>query len=451
MQLGPGQSGGQQSGRLGAGPTPGDKLRQHRVVVHPDHRAGQHARVEPQAGPGKGTELGGHPGDREPVQGAGGRPPARRGILGAEAYLDRVPAAGRQLRRQRLALGDAQLQPDQVQPGAQLGHRVLHLEPGVHLEEEELPARGEQELHRAGTQVVDRPPGGHCRLVQRRTHLLGHDRRRLFDDLLMAALDRALPVAERDHPAVGVAEDLHLDVPAALDVPLDEDRAVAERGGRLAARRSDGLGEPGVVPDDPHPAAAATGGRLDQHGKVGDLVGCGPARQHRHTRVGQQRLGRELVAHRGDHLGRRPDPGQPRVGHRRGELGVLGQEPVARVDGVRAAAAGRVQDQIDPQVRLGGRVTRQPDRLVGLGDERRVDVGVRMHGDRLHTECAAGREDPAGDLPRLATRSRVIMFAQPLHPEDAEAVGALHRSVVDRRQAEPEDGAGVPGSITPSS
>ena len=38
-------------------------------------------------------------------------------------------------RRERVAFGDAELQFDQVEPGDQLGDRMLDLEAGVHLEE----------------------------------------------------------------------------------------------------------------------------------------------------------------------------------------------------------------------------------------------------------------------------------------------------------------------------
>jgi hypothetical protein len=40
--------------------------------------------------------------------------------------------------RQRLAGGDRELQGDKVEPGHLLGDGVLHLQPGVHLEEEVL-------------------------------------------------------------------------------------------------------------------------------------------------------------------------------------------------------------------------------------------------------------------------------------------------------------------------
>jgi hypothetical protein len=65
--------------------------------------------------------------------------------------------------------------------------------------------------------------------------LVGEDRRRrLFDQLLVAALDRALALAEVHHVAVVVAEDLELDVARPLDVLLDVHVADAE--GRLAPR-----------------------------------------------------------------------------------------------------------------------------------------------------------------------------------------------------------------------
>ena len=84
----------------------------------------------------------------------------------------------------------------------------------------------------------------------------------------MAALDRAVALAEHEH-AVAVADDLDLDVPAVLDVRLDEDGAVAERRPASASAFSISPGRSASVADDPHAAAAAAGGRLDQQGQVG--------------------------------------------------------------------------------------------------------------------------------------------------------------------------------------
>ena len=62
--------------------------------------------------------------------------------------------------RQRLAGGDAELPLDQVEAGDRLGHRVLDLQPRVHLHEVEGAVRLEQELDRAGALVGDRSHGG---------------------------------------------------------------------------------------------------------------------------------------------------------------------------------------------------------------------------------------------------------------------------------------------------
>ena len=73
--------------------------------------------------------------------------------LGVDPRLDGVAGQPHVLlrERERLARGDAQLLLDEVDAGDELGHRVLDLQAGVHLDEEELVGRGirHQELDRA--------------------------------------------------------------------------------------------------------------------------------------------------------------------------------------------------------------------------------------------------------------------------------------------------------------
>ena len=90
------------------------------------------------------------------VPGEGRNLPAG-GVLGVDAALDGVaPPHDVVLReRQRLARGDAQLQLDEVEADDHLGDRVLDLQAGVHLEEEELAVL-EEELDGAGVDVVAR-------------------------------------------------------------------------------------------------------------------------------------------------------------------------------------------------------------------------------------------------------------------------------------------------------
>ena len=77
-------------------------------------------------------------------------------------------------------------------------------------------------------------------------HLLGHrDRGPLFEQLLVAPLDRALALAEVHDGAVMIAEDLELDVARVLDVLLDVDVADAERRLGLALRRLERLAQLG--------------------------------------------------------------------------------------------------------------------------------------------------------------------------------------------------------------
>ena len=78
-----------------------------------------------------------------------------------------------------------------------------------------------------------------------------------------------------------------------------------------------------------------------------------------------------------------PDEGEPRVLAGAGEPGMLGEEPVAGVHGVRAAAPRRVEEQVDAEVGVGRGGPVEPDDRVGVGDVGQVNVGVGAHRDGL--------------------------------------------------------------------
>jgi hypothetical protein len=229
------------------------------------------------------------------------------------------------------------LQGDQVDAEHRLRHGVFDLEAGVHLQEVDV-VPGDQELDGARARVGDRAGGGRRRGVQALLDAGGEGRRGgLLDHLLVAALEGAVAGAVRPHGAVGVGDDLHLDMASAFDVRLDEDRAVPEgalglgRGGLQLAFQV------GEFADDPHAAAAAARRRLHQDRQIGlghrvRVEGC----EQRHPGGGHQLLGAGLGGHRLDRLGRRADPDQARVEDGPREVGVLGQEAVAGVHGVRA-------------------------------------------------------------------------------------------------------------------
>ena len=128
--------------------------------------------------------------------------------------------------------------------------------------------------------------------------------RRFLDHLLMAALDRALALDERQHRAVLVGEHLHLDVPRPHQPALEIDRGVAKRGSGLGTRRAHRARQLVAAVDDTHALAAAARHRLD-HQRIADpsaapaIVGVGHvgrerlfgaghdghARAHRHARA----------------------------------------------------------------------------------------------------------------------------------------------------------------------
>ena len=271
--------------------------------------------------------------------------------------------ASRAASRQRRALGDGELQLDEVEPGDQLGDRVLDLQPGVHLEEPEPAVGLEEELDGAGADVADGRGGGD-RGVGHPPAQLGVDGRgrRLLDDLLVAALDRALPLVQRHDVAVGVGEDLDLDVAAALDVALAEHGAVAERRRRppAAAASRASSSSPSVrtmrMPRPPPPADALTSsGRPISAGVGHGGVEAAPARRRRASAPWP----------RSSSPSRRSPPGggpihvSPASVDGPGEVGRLGEEPVAGVDGVGAGAPGGVDQQVGAQVGVGRRRARQ--------------------------------------------------------------------------------------------
>ena len=217
----------------------------------------------------------------------------------------------------------------------------------------------------------------------------------------MAALDGALALGQVHHAAGRVGQELDLDVARGLEPAFEEDLVVAERAPGLAAGRLDGLGQVGRVADHPHADPAAAVGRLDHQGEADPLAGVAGraghrlAGEHRHPGGGRDPLGLELVAEGGQHLGGRPDEGQAALAAAVGELGALGQEPVAGVDGVGAGALGRVQDGLEVAVGVGGA---EGDGLVGQGHERGVAVGGGEHGHGGDAHGPGGAQDPGGDL-----------------------------------------------------
>ena len=88
--------------------------------------------------------------------------------------------------------------------------------------------------------VAHRSGRVHGDLTDPLARILGHSGRRRFDELLVPALDRAVPLAEVHDGAVRVGEHLDLDMARVIEVPLDVDagseKYASPRGARTRAR-----------------------------------------------------------------------------------------------------------------------------------------------------------------------------------------------------------------------
>ena len=267
----------------------------------------------------------------------------------------------------------------------------------------------DQELARAGADVAGLAQDRLGGRVERLDLLVGQERRgRLLDQLLVPALQRAVAGGDHHDVAVGIGQALGLDVPRLVQVALDEALAAAEGADRLAGGGLEQLRY--LFQRAGHLQAATTTavrrldrdrqpvllGERDHLGRVGDRVrGTG---DQRGADLLRDVPGLDLVAEGVDRGRRRADPDQPGVEHGLGELGVLGQEAVARVHRVRAGAGRDVEDLGDVQVGVRRGRAVQRVRLVGEPDEQRVAVRVGVHGHTGQAVVGGGTDHPDGDL-----------------------------------------------------
>ena len=320
-----------------------DQLGQHGVEVAADDVALLDAGINPDAGAG-GVLQGG--------DGAGGGHEVAARVLAGDAELEGVAADLGVVVAQCFAAGQAELLADQVDAGDFLGDAVLHLEAGVDLKEGNGAVLAHQELTGAGTEVAGLLQDGLGGFVQPLVLLVAEERRRgFFDELLVAALQRAVAGGDHHDVAVGVGEALGFDVPGCVQEALDEAFAATEGCSGLTDGGFEEFGDFLAGAGHLDAAAAAAESSLDGHGQaefvheledfLGRLHGVGGAGDQGCAHLFGDVPGLDLVAEGGDRLGGRADPGDAGVDDLGGKLGVLGQEAVAGVDGVRTGRPWR--------------------------------------------------------------------------------------------------------------
>ena len=307
------------------------------------------------------------------------------------------------------ATGDAQLLSDQIHTRHHLSHRMLHLDPGVHLHEVEATAAIQQEFHRSGALVIDASGGSNGGFAHAAAQVGIQGRAGgLLQQFLVTALNRAVPFTQVNHVAVAVGQHLHFHVAGPIDEFLHVEAGVAEGGFRLPLGRFVQALQLAGVRHEAHAATTAAGGGLDHHGiahflgQGGRLAGAAEqtlAAGHRgNTHRLHGRFGGRLVPHRANRVGGRPNEGEAVITAHLGELVVLRQEAVAGVDGVSTAGGGGRQDVGNVEVALAAQGFAHADRFIGELHVQSVLINGAVHRHGGDAELAAASNDPEGNL-----------------------------------------------------
>ena len=211
-----------------------------------------------------------------------------------------------------------------------------------------------------------------------------------------------------DDVALGVTEDLDLDVLRVDHRTFDVHPTVTEGGGSLAGCLG-GLGAQFLGgADEAHPSSATTGDGLDEQ-RVGASLGIGDQLvevlaglgvvQDRQAGLAGGFHRRGLVAGQIQSLRRRPDEGQSVLGALTCQRRVLGEEPVSGVDGVRPGLHRGADDLVGVEVRLDRRTFgADAHGFVGEGAVEGVAVLAGIHRDGGRTGLVGGAEGADGDL-----------------------------------------------------
>ena len=159
----------------------------------------------------------------------------------------------------------------------------------------------------------------------------------------------------------------------------------AEALAAAAARGLDGDREADLVVGD----AQRVLERVDRLGRAGDDRHAGGL--HQLARLG-------LGAHRVDGRRGRADEDDSRLVAGAGEGGVLGQEAIARMDGLGAGLLADLDDLVDLQVALGGRRPTEQVGLVGALHVQRIPIELGVDGDGGDAHLFERPHDADGDL-----------------------------------------------------
>ena len=130
--------------------------------------------------------------------------------------------------------------------------------------------------------------------------------------------------------------------------------------------------------------------------RVGDHLGGAGNAEHTDSLGGF--AGRDLVAHHLDGFGIRTDEGDPAFGYGAREIGVFGEESVARMHSIGTAAFNDVKDCVGVEVGLSAGLSAQAVGLVGKAHVERIAIKIGVDRHSGDAEFAASTNDSNRDL-----------------------------------------------------
>jgi hypothetical protein len=240
----------------------------------------------------------------------------------------------------------------------------------------------------------------------------------------VAALNRAIALAQVDDVAVRVGQELHFDMPGILEVALDVDGRIREVGVPLTPCGLESALDVVALTDDAKALSPAARGGLDRE-RPAELVAEPDDLGRSCDRLGRSRDDRDagslhpltrlrLRPHRLDRVRRRPDPREAGGLDRAGEDGILGEEPVAGVDGLGSGLQRRLDDLLLVQVALDRRPGAEQPGLVRHTNVEGGAIGLGVDGHRGDLQLAQRPEDADGDFPPVGNED----FREGTHERD---------------------------------
>ena len=233
-------------------------------------------------------------------------------------------------------------------------------------------------------------------------------RRSLLNELLEAALGGAIAGAEHAHIAVRIGQHLGLDVARVGEELLHVALGAAESLHGLAAGGVECALNFFHIVHDLQAASAAAISSLDGNGQavlfgkgaglLPVIDGIGGTRCQRRADLLGHAARSDLVTEQLDGLRGRANPDHAGLGNRAGKVGVLGQEAVARVDGIGTGTHRDIEQRGHVHVGIGRGIARQRISFIRYLGMQGTCVCFGVNGDGLNAQVAGDAGDTHGNL-----------------------------------------------------